>query len=305
MSLADKLGNNKLDDNKFDDNKLDASAWFYFHRAKPLSVILSFYNSLKVEGLENIVRQGPNFIIGTHKAGMLDVTQLIRVYPKTLFFTANREWFDKEEAFKVLGRNVKNNLGKFLDFMLRPLEYAFVTYISGRVGKVGSVPIDIQGGDNSYAKAYIKKYIQKHNNGVFVFLQYQKKRKEAEAKKLILVKNLAHLAAGYLNRKNKEAEKASMKKPAPVIIVKKGSIEILYDIYNHGQGTDVPVTLVAMKTKLRKKPWFVRTNIIISKPYFISEYYNKENPVNTVTAFQQVLEQDLSKMYQNAEARDK
>lgn len=257
----------------------------YNNVARTISTLFSVYTIKYIEGTENMVLKGPNLIIGTHERGALDVADLIKKYPRQLFFTANKDFFDRETALKTLEKSINRNFGKLgelANMLLKPLAYAFFSYISPRMIRVGSIPVDIRGGRNDEAKEAIKQYISQNRDGAFVFLQYRKKEK--------------HERGFYPIRAIKNCINKDII-PKKKIIVRRGGLKLFVDLYDDGKGVDIPVTLVTMKTSLHVIPPMLRATIKISPPDYISNYHVPGDPEYTFQRCHQGLERKLQEMY--------
>jgi len=100
-----------------------------------------------VRGAENFVREGPNIIVGNHIGSYKDVAALFRVVPRPIFFTANREIFDKQSLYLLIRRYLKRHLKDFgwtVDRLITPLKRVFAGYISGNIAKIGTVPVNMR-----------------------------------------------------------------------------------------------------------------------------------------------------------------
>ncbi len=102
-----------------------------------------------VKGEDNLVKKGPNIIIGNHIGSFKDIATLFKIVPRPVFFTANKMIFSKEEFNYLIRKHAKRhlkNFGLFLDLVLRPIKSVFVNYISTNIGKVGMIPVDMYRG---------------------------------------------------------------------------------------------------------------------------------------------------------------
>ncbi len=100
-----------------------------------------------VQGAENFVLEGPNIIAGNHIGSYKDVATLFRIAPRPIFFTANREIFNKEDFYFLIRRYLKRHLRDFgwtVDRMITPLKYLFVRYVSANIAKIGTVPANMR-----------------------------------------------------------------------------------------------------------------------------------------------------------------
>ena len=103
----------------------------------------------EVRGTENFVREGPSIIVGNHVGSFKDVSLLFKIVPRQIFFTANQMIFKKEDfsfiVRKHLYRHLKN-FGLFIHLILNPLYAYIVDYISSNIAKIGTIPVNLDGG---------------------------------------------------------------------------------------------------------------------------------------------------------------
>jgi hypothetical protein len=100
-----------------------------------------------VRGGENFVKEGPNLIVGNHIGSYKDVAVLFRIVPRPIFFTANKEIFNKQDLYFLIRRYLKRHLKDFgwtVDRMITPLKYLFATYISSNIAMIGTVPANMK-----------------------------------------------------------------------------------------------------------------------------------------------------------------
>ncbi|OGD40239.1 MAG: hypothetical protein A2V45_02705 [Candidatus Aminicenantes bacterium RBG_19FT_COMBO_58_17] len=102
---------------------------------------------IEVRGADNLVKAGPNILIGNHCGSFKDVAVLLRIRPRMIFFTANKLIFTRESldglAQKHLRRHFKE-LGPMLNSMLRPLKTRLIDFVSGNVTSVGTIPVALE-----------------------------------------------------------------------------------------------------------------------------------------------------------------
>jgi 1-acyl-sn-glycerol-3-phosphate acyltransferase len=138
-----------------------------FWRVEPtLQRWISFFlfgKKLEVRGAQNFIREGPNIIIGNHCGTFKDVAVLIRIRPRMIYFTANKQIFSREGldflVQKHLRRHLKD-LGLMLNSMLRPLKTRLVDFVSGSIAKVGTIPVALEAGKREameFCEDYLKK----------------------------------------------------------------------------------------------------------------------------------------------------
>lgn len=101
---------------------------------------------IEVRRKENFIRQGPNIIVGNHCGAFKDVAVILRVVPRLVFFTANKDIFTREEFDRLIRKHLKRHLkdfGPVVNSLIKPLKYWFVRFISTNIGKVGTIPVDL------------------------------------------------------------------------------------------------------------------------------------------------------------------
>lgn len=107
-----------------------------------------FPKKIDLRGAENFVREGPNVIIGNHSGSYKDVAVLLRTAPRMIYFTANRMIFDRESASELVRTHLHRHMGKFgglIHFILKPVYAFLVSFISGHIARIGSIPVDLYG----------------------------------------------------------------------------------------------------------------------------------------------------------------
>lgn len=100
-----------------------------------------------VQGGENFVPDGPNIIVGNHIGSYKDVATLFRIVPRPIFFTANKEIFNKQDLYFLIRRYLKRHLKDFgwtVDRLITPLKSLFAGYISANIAKIGTVPVNMK-----------------------------------------------------------------------------------------------------------------------------------------------------------------
>lgn len=106
------------------------------------------FKKIVIKGEENFIRTGGNIIVGNHIGSFKDVATIIKIIPRQVFFTANKDIFTREDFSRLvryhLGLHLKN-FGTSLDSLLKPLKYLFVEFISSNIEKVGTIPVDLTG----------------------------------------------------------------------------------------------------------------------------------------------------------------
>jgi 1-acyl-sn-glycerol-3-phosphate acyltransferase len=103
---------------------------------------------IDLRGGENFVPEGPNIIVGNHIGAYKDVSILLRRVPRMIFFTANKAIFNRQEASDLVERHLHRHMGKFggvVHFILGPFYAFMVDFVSRYIGRIGSIPVDLQG----------------------------------------------------------------------------------------------------------------------------------------------------------------
>ena len=108
-----------------------------------------FGKKLEVSGKENFIDSGPNIIVGNHVGSFKDIAVLFKISSRFLFFTANRMIFSRKDFNTLIRDYLKfslNELGLFIDLLLKPWKAPLVDYISRNIPKIGTIPVDLSGG---------------------------------------------------------------------------------------------------------------------------------------------------------------
>lgn len=118
--------------------------WFVGHATK----LLLFPKKIDLRGGENFVREGPNIIIGNHIGAYKDVSILLRTVPRMIYFTANKMFFNRQEASQLVLRHLHRHMGRFGGFVhliLNPFYSYMVDFVAGHIARIGTIPVDIYG----------------------------------------------------------------------------------------------------------------------------------------------------------------
>jgi len=242
----------------------------YDKRARPLAGIAIFENKLFWRGAKNKVEGGPNIVVANHPGAHKDIGVLISLYTRQLFFTANKELFSYEEMnmlaekylglwFRKAGPGVKANIM----FFLKPFTHIAVRYISSRIARVGTIPVDIRGGDNSEAKRVMEQYLLEDK--AVVLLQY----------------NNRHAPTKY-DPLNKEIHE-----------FRYGAPSLAYKMFIK-HGVNVPVTPISLEGTYHPFRPFGKVKVNIGEPMYITDYLDVAEPV---AAFKEALEQRVVELY--------
>lgn len=216
-----------------------------------------------LEGEENLIKKGPNLIVGNHIGSYKDIAVLFETMPRPIFFTANRMIFHKKELNFLIKKHLRRHLkdlGVFFYRLFTPLRMYFVEFISTNISGVGTIPVDLEG---SKRQAMIKcqEYVE---NGKAVVLLH---------------------GTGRIIKSN----------PNPYVSeFRKGASIISYNLFKE-KGLSVPVTPLAMfGTHL---PFLIPMKIKVSvgKPMFIKDYMN-DNFDESVIRFRNAMEKRVRKL---------
>jgi 1-acyl-sn-glycerol-3-phosphate acyltransferase len=101
---------------------------------------------IEVRGEENFVREGPNIIIGNHCGAFKDVGTVFKIRPRMVYFTANKDIFNRRDFDLLIRKHLKRHLKEFgvmVNSILRPVKYLFIRFISSNIARVGTIPVDL------------------------------------------------------------------------------------------------------------------------------------------------------------------
>jgi 1-acyl-sn-glycerol-3-phosphate acyltransferase len=102
---------------------------------------------IEVNGTENFVREGPNIIVGNHCGTFKDVGTVFLIRPRMLYFTANKDIFNREDFDRLIRKHLRRHLrefGSMANSVLRPIKYLFIRFISSNIARVGTIPVDLE-----------------------------------------------------------------------------------------------------------------------------------------------------------------
>jgi 1-acyl-sn-glycerol-3-phosphate acyltransferase len=219
-----------------------------------------------VWGEDNWVRQGPNLIVGNHIGSYKDVAALFRHVPRPIFFTANKEIFNKADLYFLIRRYLKRYLKDFgwtVDRLITPLKALFADYISSNIGKIGTVPVNLN---------------PKVQSG------------EAVAQCEEVVRSGRALIT--LQGRGRVKKKA----PNPYIeTFRRGAAFIAYDLYAKHK-LSVPVTPIAFYGTQRQVLVPGRVTINVGRPMFIADYAG-QGKNETVEKFRAALEARVKELF--------
>lgn len=125
--------------------------------------LLLFGKKIDVRGADNLVKEGPNIIIGNHCGAFKDIAVLLRIRPRMIYFTANKLIFTREGldglAQKHLRRHLKD-FGPMFNSMFGPLKTRLIDFVSGNIARVGTIPVALDA-SNREAMRLCEDYLRK------------------------------------------------------------------------------------------------------------------------------------------------
>lgn len=124
---------------------------------------LLFGKKIEVRGAQNLVREGPNIIIGNHCGAAKDVAVLLRIRPRMIYFTANKRIFSREGLDGLVQKHLRRHLkdfGPMLSSMLRPLKVRLIDFVTGNIVRVGTIPVALEASKRE-AMRFCEEYLEK------------------------------------------------------------------------------------------------------------------------------------------------
>jgi len=229
-----------------------------------LSNLALFPKKIEVWGRENFVLQGPNIIVGNHIGSQKDVGLLFKIVPRPIFFTANKMIFNEGDLSFLVRKHLHRHLkdfGLFLHLLFNPF-YAFVVdYISSNIARVGSIPVDLDGGRAEAVKmceAYLRK------GRAIIALQGRGRVDSRDANPY--VKRFRH-----------------------------GASVMAYDLYQ-GERLSVPVTPLAMFGTHIPFPIPGTVKVNVGEPLYVKDHM-KGSASETIEAFRRALEKRVKSLF--------
>jgi 1-acyl-sn-glycerol-3-phosphate acyltransferase len=226
-----------------------------------------FPKTIDLRGGENFVREGPNIIVGNHIGSYKDVSILLRTVPRMIYFTANKMFFNKQEASELVLRHLHRHMGRFGGFVhliLNPFYSYMIDFVSGHIAKIGTIPVDIYG--------------RKHDS----ILKCQ----------AYLRKDRAVIALQGRGR-------VDPKDPNPYVKEFRRGVSIMaYNLYKKN-GHSVPVTPMSIfGTHIM---WGVPATIKVNvgRPLFVKDYWTGQE-ASTVEAFRAALQQTVTGLFRES-----
>lgn len=240
-------------------------------RIDPAVRRLSFFallgKKIMVKGSENIIKSGPNIIIGNHIGTFKDIAALYKILHRPIFFMANKMIFNKDELNflikKHLYRHLKN-LAPLLNSLLKPLKSYIIDYVSTNIGKVGTIPVDIYKRGRP-ATVTCQDYLKKGR--VIILLQ----------------------GRGRVMKKSYHPYVSSFKK---------GASFIAYNMFKE-EGIRVPVTPIAFFGTHVPLLIPAKIKINVGEPMYINDYLASEFN-ESVNRFREALERRVKDLFAEA-----
>ena len=219
---------------------------------------------VQIKGEENFVEKGPNIIVGNRIGSFKDVAALLKIVPRPIFFTANKEIFSKEEFNALISKHLQRhlkNLSLFIELIFSPLKFLLVNFVSTNISKVGTIPVDLV------------------NRNIMAIKRFQEYLKEGRA--IIALQGKGRVI---------------VKDPHPYVSpFKKGTSIIAYNLYKNG--ITVPVTPLAFFGT--HFPYIVPKNIRVNvgRPMYINDYISGGHE-EAIEEFRSALEAKVKQLFQ-------
>ena len=229
--------------------------------------LLLFPKKIDLRGEEHFIREGPTIIVGNHCGAYKDVSVLLRTVPRMIYFTANKMFFNRQEASELVLRHLHRHMGNFGGFVhliLNPFYSYMVDFVSGHIARIGTIPVDLYG----------------HKRDAILKCQGYLKHGRAI---------IALQGRGRVDPKD----------PNPYIKEFRRGVSIMaYNLYKE-DGLSVPVTPMSIfGTHIM---WGVPATIKVhvGRPLFVRDYWTGEE-VSTVEAFRAALQRTVSGLFRQS-----
>jgi 1-acyl-sn-glycerol-3-phosphate acyltransferase len=216
-----------------------------------------FGKKLDVRGLSNFPEKGPSLIVGNHAGSFKDIAVIVKIIPRTFFFTANKSLFTKKDMNLLVNMHLNRHLKEFgpvVNMALKPVTIPLRNFLANNLPKVGTIPVDLLGSKRK-AIAQSQEYLEK-------------------GRAVILLQG-----RGRVHPEN----------PHPYINpFRRGPAVLCYNLYKE-LGISVPVTTVTMFGT--HKPWIEpgKVKVQVGKPLYIRDYLT-DNFETTVQSFREAME---------------
>jgi 1-acyl-sn-glycerol-3-phosphate acyltransferase len=223
-----------------------------------------FPKRIEVRGSGNFVLQGPNIIVGNHIGSHKDVGLLFKIVPRPIFFTANKMIFNKADFSSLVRKHLHRHLkdfGLILHLLLNPFYALVVDFISSNIARVGSIPVDLDGGR---AEA-IKKCVDYLRKGRAVIALQGRGRVDPRD------------ANPYIKR------------------FRRGASIMAFNLYQE-ERLSVPVTPLAIFGTHFPFPVPGTVKVNVGEPMYIRDHI-KDTTANTIEAFRDALENRVKSLF--------
>jgi 1-acyl-sn-glycerol-3-phosphate acyltransferase len=223
-----------------------------------------FCKKLEAHGVSNFPEKGPSLIVGNHAGSFKDIAVIVKIIPRTFFFTANKHLFTKQDVNRLINTHLNRHLKEFgpvVNMALKPLTIPLRNFCANNLARVGTIPVDLRG---SKRQAIVKcqEYLEK-------------------GRAVILLQG-----RGRVHPEN----------PHPYINpFRRGPAVLAYNLFQE-RGIAIPVTTVTMCGT--HKPWVepARVKVKVGEPLFVNDHL-KDNPEATIRNFRQVMETQSRRHY--------
>jgi 1-acyl-sn-glycerol-3-phosphate acyltransferase len=237
--------------------------------ARPISGFFIAKNRLRWNGIENKLEKGANIIVANHPVWQEDIAVLISIYLRQLYFTANKEVFDKKEFDALIIRAIKKTFGKAtgsnINFFSAPFRKRFAKFIAANIGAVGTIPVNIYGTNHSSWLKTAAQYLLEDK--AVVFPQYHKGHPLSEYAKAEGIKRFDNFKYGAFKLAH-------------------------YMLQEHNK--DIPLTPISIKGAKHISFPLTKIKVNIGEPHYISECCNERDPV---VAFKENIEKRVVELY--------
>lgn len=217
-----------------------------------------------VKGKENLIKMGPNIIVGNHIGNIKDVAALLEIVPRPIFFVANQMIFDKKELNFLIRKHLKRNLRDFglaVDLFIKPIKTLLVNFITENIPKVGTIPVDLYEGKKQAVKK-CQEYLEK-------------------GRAVIALQGRGRI----MNRD-----------PHPYVPEFRKGVSIMsYNLYIE-KGISVPVTPVAFYGTHKPIVTPSKVKVNVGEPMFISDYLEKSF-ADTIQKFRSAMEARVKALF--------
>jgi len=218
---------------------------------------------LIVEGKENLVKEGGNIVVGNHIGSAKDVSLLLRIVSRPIFFTANKNIFTRKDFNQLVRKHLVRHMGRmgaFLNFIINPIKFLFVDFVSSNIEKVGTIPVDL---------------LHKKSLAIEKCQEYVKK-----GRAIIVLQGRGRVDSTL---------------PNPYVYpFRRGPAIIAYNVFKE-TGMKIPVTPIAMFGT--HYAWLVpaKIRVTVGKPMYITDYWEEDMAV-TIERFRVALEAKVTAM---------